>query len=126
MQGLSVRYAQSTRDVGPTAATLEEAFSELFGAGLGLLVGSACAAVLIRRGSGFVAGLVAGVAAYALAVVPYLVVTRSSDIGIGEALSIAAAFFPLFLAWFVVLGALIGSLVRTRRHGRTPVGNAAS
>lgn len=103
--------ARSTPDPGPTAGALDDAFSTLFGAGLGLLVGSALAALLTRRGSRLLSGFVAGAVAYALGVAPYLVFTRSSDVGIGEDLGIVAAFFPLYLAPFVILGALLGSLV---------------
>ena len=106
-----LRHAQATPHEGPTAATLDEAFSDLLGAGLGLFVGSALSAVLVRRGSRVLAGLLAGLGMYVLAVAPYFFFTDSSDLGLGEEVGIIAAFFPVFLMPFVILGALVGSFV---------------
>ena len=45
-----LRHAQGTGGaVGPTSATPDEAFSAFFGAGLGLALGSAFCALVIRR-----------------------------------------------------------------------------
>src|SRR5438067_13595415 len=65
-----LRHAQGTAHVGPPSATLDEAFSALFGAGLVRTLGSALCALLIRRGSPLLSGLLAGVAAYVLALPP--------------------------------------------------------
>jgi hypothetical protein len=46
-----LRHAQATSHVGPSSATLDEAFSSFLGAGIGLALGSALGALSIRRGS---------------------------------------------------------------------------
>ena len=45
-----LRHAQAMSHVGPTSATLDEAFSSFLGAGIGLALGSALGALSIRRG----------------------------------------------------------------------------
>jgi hypothetical protein len=67
---LYVSRTNTGADVGPTAATLNDAFSTFFGAAPGLLAGSGLAAYFARRGSRMVTGILAGVVAYAAVLVP--------------------------------------------------------
>jgi hypothetical protein len=95
-------------DVGPTAATLNDAFSTLFGAALGLLVGSGVAAGFARRGSRMVTGILAGSFAYAAVLIPVIVVTGPSDVSAGESFGFALVLgVPLGLA--VIIGSMIGA-----------------
>jgi hypothetical protein len=105
---LLVSRSNASADVGPTAATLEEALSTLFGAALGLLVGSGLTASLARRGSRVVTGIVAGSITYLAVLVPILVLTRPSDVGAGESLGLAFVI-ALPLGLVVVVGAVVGS-----------------
>src|SRR5438874_13291409 len=77
-----LRHAQSTAHVGPTSATLDEAFSAFFGAGVGLALGSALCALSIRRGSPLISGLLAGLAAYILVLAPALM--YADDVSLAE------------------------------------------
>src|SRR3954466_15173551 len=70
-----LRHAKETSHIGPTSATLDEAFSSFLGAATGLALGSAFAALSVRRGSRLAAGVIAGLAAYALVLAPVLVIT---------------------------------------------------
>ena len=114
-----LRHAQSTAHVGPTSATLDEAFSAFFGAGLGLTLGSALCALLIRRGSPLLSGLLAGVAAYVLALAPVLIYT--DDVSLAEDLSPGGLGFLAFLLLpfgvFALLGAAVGELIASVLHG---------
>jgi hypothetical protein len=114
-----LRHAQSTAHVGPTSATLDEAFSAFFGAGLGLALGSAVCALLIRRGSPLLSGLLAGVAAYVLALGPVLIYT--DDVSLAEDLSPGGLGFLAFLllpfGFFALLGAAVGRLIASVLHG---------
>jgi hypothetical protein len=101
-----LRHARATPNIGPTSATLEDAWSEMLGIGVGLLAGSALASILVRWGSPFLAGLTAGLATYALVATPYMFVT--SDVGPGETWSYVLLFFFLVFAPFVVMGSLLG------------------
>jgi hypothetical protein len=93
--------------VGPTA-TLNDAFSTLFGAALGLLAGSGLTACFARRGSRMVTGIFAGFFAYAAVLIPVVVLTGPSDVSTGESFSLALALgVPLGLA--VVIGSMIGA-----------------
>lgn len=95
-------------NVGPTAATLDDAFSTLFGAALGLLAGSCLTACFARRGSRMVTGIFAGLFAYAAVLIPVVVLTGPSDVSTGESFSLALAVgVPLGLA--VVIGSMIGA-----------------
>jgi hypothetical protein len=113
-----VRHAQHTRHVGPTSATLDEAYSSFFGAGIGLAVGSAFCALLIRRGSPLRSGLLAGLAAYVLVLAPVLVYT--DDVGLAEDLSLGGLAFLAFLllafGLFALLGATVGGLIASVLH----------
>jgi hypothetical protein len=113
-----LRHAQGTRHVGPTSATLDEAFSSFFGAGIGLALGSALCALLIRRGSPLVSGLLTGVAAYVLVLAPVLVCT--DDVSLAEDLSPGGLGFLAFLLLpfgvFALLGATVGGFIASVLH----------
>jgi hypothetical protein len=112
------RHAQGTADVGPTSATLDEAFSSFLGAGIGLALGSALCALSIRRGSPLLLGLLAGLAAYVLVLAPVLI--YSDDVSLAEDLSPGGLGFLAFLllpfAGFALLGATIGAFVASVVH----------
>ena len=95
--------------VGPTAATLDDAFSTFFGAALGLLAGSGLTAAFARRGSQVATGVVAGFLAYASVLIPVVVATGPSDVGAGESFG-----FALVLGVPLGLCVLIGSMVGAR------------
>jgi hypothetical protein len=113
-----LRHAQGTRHVGPTSATLDEAFSSFFGAGIGLALGSALCALLIRRGSPLVSGLLTGVAAYVLVLALVLVCT--DDVSLAEDLSPGGLGFLAFLLLpfgvFALLGATVGGFIASVLH----------
>ncbi len=104
-------HASTTPDVGPTAASLEDAFSAILGVCLGLLIGSAVAALLVRRGSSLLAGVVVGFVAYWLAVVPYFFSWSSDDVSTSENVDfVLLVFVPAGLS--AVTGAEIGRVIR--------------
>ena len=122
---LYVSRSSEGPNVGPTAATLDEAFSTLFGAALGLAVGSGIAAGFTRRGSRLATGALAGFLAYVTVLVPIVVATRPSDVGFGESLETGLAL-ALPLGLVVIVGSMAGAaLGRTykklvdKRQGRT-------
>jgi hypothetical protein len=108
-----LRHAQGTAHVGPTSATLDEAFSAFFGAGVGLALGSAFCALSIRRGSPLLSGLLAGLAAYVLVLAPALIYT--DDVSLAEDLSLGGLGFLAFLLLpfgvFALLGATVGGFI---------------
>ena len=114
-----LRHAQGTAHVGPTSATLDEAFSAFFGAGLGLALGSALCALSIRRGSPLLSGLLVGIAAYVLALAPVLIFT--DDVSLAEDLSPGGLGFLAFLLLpfgvFALFGAAVGGLIASVLHG---------
>ena len=116
--GLAVLFgswADTGPGVGPTAAALDEGFSQLLGAMLGLAAGAAAVAALARRGSRIAGGIAAAVAGWAVVLTPVLVATGPNDVSTGDSLSVAV--LVLFLALpIVVLGALIGAAVRARER----------
>jgi hypothetical protein len=119
--GLAVaflRHAQATPHVGPTSATLDEAFSSFFGAGIGLALGSALGALSIRRGSRLAAGVTAGLAAYVLVLAPVLVIT--DDVTLAEDLNPGGLAFLAFLLLafgaFAALGATVGAFLGSFAH----------
>jgi hypothetical protein len=94
--------------VGPTAATLNDAFSTLLGAVLGLLLGSGLTACFARRGSRMVTGLLAGFFAYAAVLIPVVILTGPNDVSAGESFGLALALgVPLGLA--ILIGSMIGA-----------------
>jgi len=125
--GLAVaflRHAHAKSHVGPTSATLDEAFSSFLGAGIGLALGSAVGALSIRRGSRLAAGVIAGLAAYALVLAPVFVITDdvalADDLDPGGLLFLAILLlaFGVFVSLGATVGALIGSLAHRDRMGR--------
>jgi hypothetical protein len=113
-----LRHAQRTAHVGPTSATLDEAFSSFLGAGIGLALGSALCALSIRQGSPLLSGLLAGLAAYVLVLAPVLIYT--DDVSLAEDLSPGGLGFLAFLllpfAVFALLGASIGTFIASIAH----------
>ena len=113
-----LRNAGRTAHVGPTSATLDEAFSSFLGAGIGLALGGALCALSIRRGSPLLSGLLVGVFAYALVLAPVLMAT--DDVSLAEDLSPGGLGFLAFLllpfAAFAVLGATIGAFIASVVH----------
>jgi hypothetical protein len=119
--GLAVallRHAQGTAHVGPTSATLDEAFSLFLGAGIGVALGSALGALSIRHGSPLLSGLLAGLAAYVLVLAPVLIYT--DDVSLAEDLSPGGLGFLAFLLLpfgaFALLGATIGAFIASVVH----------
>jgi hypothetical protein len=115
-----LRHAQSTPDVGPTSATLEEAWSLLIGAALGLALGGAIAALSVRRGSPVISGLIVGLLAYVVVLVPVMVST--DDVSLEEDLGLGGLVFLAFLAvplgGSALVGAIAGGLIaRILRRG---------
>jgi hypothetical protein len=112
------RHAQDTAHVGPTAATLDEAFSAFFGAGIGLALGSALCALTVRRGSPQFSGLLAGLAAYVLVLAPVWVytddVSLAEDLNPGGLVFLAILLLPFGV--FAVLGATVGGLIASVLH----------
>src|SRR4051812_1826836 len=110
---------QGTRHVGPTSATLDEAFSAFFGASVGVAVGSALCAFSVRRGSRLASGVLAGLVAYVFVLAPALIAT--DDLSLGEDLTPdTLAFFAFLLlpcGLFALLGASVGRFIAslTRR-----------
>jgi peptidoglycan/LPS O-acetylase OafA/YrhL len=107
-----LHHAYHTANEGPTSATLEEAYDAFYGAGLGLVLGSAITAILARRGSRLLNGIAAGVVAYALVLAPILVFSGPSDVGLGEEVGFAAVLALPALV-FAALGAMLGSWTGT-------------
>jgi hypothetical protein len=97
--GLAVaflRHARSTPDVGPTSATLDDAYSTLIGAGIGLALGGAFCALSIRRGPPALSGLIAGLLAYVVVLCPVFVST--DDVSLDEDLNLGGFVFLALLA----------------------------
>jgi hypothetical protein len=113
-----LRHAQATSHVGPTSATLDEAFSAFLGAGMGLALGGAFGALSVRRGSRLAAGVIAGLTAYVLVLAPVLVIT--DDVPLAEDLNAGGLVFlaVLLLAFgaFAFFGATVGGLVAPLVH----------
>ena len=113
-----LRHAQGTAHVGPTSATLDEAFSAFFGAAVGIALGSALCALSIRRGSPLLSGLLAGQAAYVLVLAPALMYT--DDVSLAEGSQSwrlgFLAFLLLPLGVFALLGATVGGFIASVLH----------
>ena len=113
-----LRHAQRTTHVGPTSATLDEAFSAFLGAAIGLALGSALCALSIRRGSPLLSGLLAGLVAYVVVLAPVLMWT--DDVSLAEDLSAGGLAFLAFLllpfAAFALLGATVGAFIASVVH----------
>ena len=105
-------HSSRTAHIGPTSAALSDGFAELAGACLGLAVGSLAAAVLVRRGSRIGSGILVGVLAFFLGVVPYSWLTAPSDVSTGDNLGwLVILFIPA--AVLVSLGAAVGAAARS-------------
>lgn len=109
-----LHYYPRANDVGPTAAALGDAFAWILGACVGLFVGSGATALLVRRGSRFFAGMLAGVAGFWVGVMPYMVVTSPSDVSFSDAFGFAVVVFAPALL-FVAAGAATGVGLRRLR-----------
>ena len=113
-----LRHAQSTSHVGPTSATLDEAFSLLAGAVLGLGLGGGIGALSVRHGPPAVSGLIVGLLAYVAVLVPVFVLT--DDVSLDEDLNAGGlaflAFLAVPLAASALVGATVGELIARRRH----------
>ena len=86
---LEVSRTTTGPNVGPTAATLNDAVYTLAGGSLGLAAGSGVVARFVRRGSRVTAGLIAGFFAYGAVLIPVIVAARPSDESGGDALETA-------------------------------------
>jgi hypothetical protein len=105
-------HSSTTPHVGPTSAALSDAFSELAGACLGLAIGSFAAALFVRRGSRLGSGIVAGVLAFFVGIVPYSWLTASSDVTNSDILGwLVVVFIPAGM--LVTLGAALGAVFRS-------------
>jgi hypothetical protein len=111
---LLLEESVSTEGAGPTAASLSDAFSLLFGAAIGLAAGSACVAFAARTGPRILTGLIAGLLGYTVILAPTLIATRPSDVSVSESIS-TAAFAAALVAPAILLGATVGAGVRGYR-----------
>jgi hypothetical protein len=112
---LLLRSSLDTRSAGPTAAALDDAFSLLYGAALGLAVGSAVVALAARVGPRIVTGLMAGLLGYAAVLEPVLVTSRPSDVSRSESI-FTAAFAAILVTPAILLGALVARAIASRRR----------
>jgi hypothetical protein len=112
-----LHYYPRASDEGPTAAALGDAFTWILGACVGLLIGSGAAALFVRRGSRFFAGMLAGVAGFWIGVMPYLVFTGPSDVSFSDNFGFAVIVFAPGLL-FVAAGAAAGAGLRRLRLRR--------
>jgi hypothetical protein len=108
---LLFQESASTEGVGPTAATLSDAYSVFLGAVAGLAAGSACVAFAVRTGPRILAGLLAGLLGYVLILAPTLIATAPSDVSFTESISTAALAAALVTP-FILLGATVGARIR--------------
>lgn len=102
-------------DGGPTAATLSEAFSLLYGAATGLAVGSALVALAARTGPRTLTGAVAGLVGYGVILTPVLIVTAPSDVSVAESIEFVA-FAAILVAPAILLGAAVGARMAGYRN----------
>jgi hypothetical protein len=112
-------HSSNTPHVGPTSAALSDAFSWLAGTCLGLAIGSFAAAMFVRRGSRLGSGIVVGILAFCVGVVPYSWLTAASDATTSDNLGwLVIVFIPAVM--LVTLGAALGAVFRRellrRRH----------
>jgi peptidoglycan/LPS O-acetylase OafA/YrhL len=111
---LEVSRTTTGPNVGPTAATLNDAVYTLAGAALGLAAGSGVVARFVRRGSRVTAGLIAGFFAYGAVLIPVIVAARPSDESGGDALE-TALLVGVPLGLVVIIASLAGARLGTRR-----------
>ena len=112
-------------ELGPTAATLTDAWNIGMGAGLGLLAGSAIVALAARHGSRAATGAAAGGIACLADVVGFTVATRPADVSVGDEavfVVLASVFELVPILIGATAGAFAGAIVdgyRTRASGAT-------
>lgn len=115
--------ANTSPETGPTAATLGDAFSAVAGASLGMLAGCALAAFFCRRGSRIATGILVGILAWLVGLVPAVIATRPDDMSVRDAFD-SALFLGVLLAVLVISGAIIGAGLGAtrdrRRRGHQP------
>jgi len=115
-------HSSRSPHVGPTSAALSDAFYWLAGCCLGLAIGSFATAMLVRRGSRLGSGVVVGVLAFLVGVVPYSWLTAPSDVSTSDNLGwLVIVFIPAVM--LVTFGAALGELFRSgskRRHRHWP------
>ncbi len=111
-------WVDTGSDVGPTAATLNEAFSLLYGAAIGLAVGAALAAFAARSGPRILSGVLAGLCGYVVVLAPTLIVTRPSDVSAAEDIC-TAVIGAIVLIPALLVGAVAGAGIA--RHRKTGV-----
>ena len=107
-------WLESDSGTGPTAATLNEAFSQLYGADVGLAVGAACVAFAAGTEGPVQTGLLAGLFGYVVVLAPALVLTAPSDVAVADSIEIAA-FVALLVTPAILLGAVVGAVLAGRR-----------
>jgi hypothetical protein len=101
--------------VGPTPAALSDGFSELGSACLGLAIGAFGTAMVVRRGSRLGSGIIAGVIAFFVGVVPYSWLTAPSDVSTSDNIGwLVIVFIPAVM--LVTVGAALGEALGGRRH----------
>jgi hypothetical protein len=115
-----LKRAEATVEPGPTAATLDEALNAWLGAGLGLLLGGAMCALLVRRGSRLLSATLAGIAAYTCALVPLVLLTRADDVALSEEVSFVLFMLPVAGALALCGGAAGSALGGLLSQGRAP------
>jgi uncharacterized membrane protein YfcA len=118
-----LQHSRSTPHVGPTSATLDDAFSILFGAAVGLALGGVLGALLVRRGSRVLSGVLVGLLAYTFVFAPVLVAT--DDISLAEDLNASGLAFLALLAMplgaSAAVGAIVGDFLTRLRRTRDPL-----
>ena len=114
---LLLRASVDTGSAGPTAATMAEAFSLLYGAAAGLALGTAVVTVMARAGPRIVTGLLAGLLGYVAVLAPVLVATRPSDVSVPDAVG-TAAFAAILVTPAILLGAAVGAAVAASLRNR--------
>jgi len=100
---------------GPTAATLDEAFRLLWGAAIGLVVGTAFVAFAARTGRRILTGLLAGLLGYAVVLAPVLVATAPDDVSAADSIW-TAVFAGMLLIPAIVVGAAAGAGIAAYRE----------
>jgi hypothetical protein len=104
-------HSSHTPHVGPTSAALSDGFSWIAGACLGLAIGSLATAVFVRCGSRVASGIIVGVLAFFIGVVPYLWLTAPSDVSTADTLGfLVIVFIPAVV--LVTFGAAMGQVFR--------------
>jgi len=103
---------------GPTSDSLSDAASLIGGACLGLAIGAFATALVVRSGSPLGSGVLAGAIAFLVGPVPYLWLTRASDVSAGDYV-ILLVVVAIPAAILVMVGAGLGEGVgRWRRAHR--------